>query len=229
MGEQKTQRWWTWHCPQIWPMWIPPGNGHCAGREVSETQLPGRLENNLRQHFQDSLEQQEWWELCLAKILGMRQKKGKGWVQDDPMLLQGDPEWGFCIPLLAAQHEWEQLYLRGRGVPRWLQALLCSWGVAHSMKWLWQGSRCHVFNPECRNRNSAHLSMLHMVGCKHQGTHSAVDRCQLWGQPQRGVPCFRIGHHVTWFVSFCDFDCLHVFLLCCALLLQSRVKVSQNI
>lgn len=58
-------------------MWIPAGNGHCAGREISEKQLPGRLENHPRQHFEDSLEKQEWWELCMAKILEWGKRRGK--------------------------------------------------------------------------------------------------------------------------------------------------------
>lgn len=177
-------------------MLIPPGDGHCAGGEVSEIQLPGRLENHPRQHFEGSLEEQEWWELCIAKILGMGQKEGKGWVQDDscketqseasaPPCLLHSMAVSSCTSGAGECHA-------GSGT-----AVLCSWGVVHSLKWFGKAAdavssilsagtgtlpsraRCAGWHPTIR----AHILLWIGASCE--------------GSPRRGTPCFRVGHHVT--------------------------------
>lgn len=111
---------------------------------------------------------------------------------------------------------------QGRAVPRWLQHCCALGGLP--TPWSGFGRAADAMSSILSAvRNSAH------GGIQTSGHTWAVDGCQLWGQPHQGFPCFRIGHHVTSFVSFCDFDGLHIFPLCCALLLQSRVKIGQNV
>lgn len=37
----------------------------------------GRFENHLRKHFEERLEEQEWWEICMGEILGWGKGRGK--------------------------------------------------------------------------------------------------------------------------------------------------------
>lgn len=46
---------------------------------------PGRFESHPRKCFEESLEEQEQWKICMGEILGMWQREGKGEVQDNPM------------------------------------------------------------------------------------------------------------------------------------------------
>lgn len=163
---------------------------------------------------------------------GMGKKEEKGWVQDDPMLLQRDLKWGFCIPLLAAQYDCEQLYLRA-GECHADSRHCCALGVLPTP---WSG-----FGKAADGMSS--------ILSAEAGTLSSWARCIWWDptirahiqlcaigasckdSPRRGVLCFRVGHHVTWFVSFCGCDGFaHIsIVLCFAFAVVSKtVRIHKN-
>lgn len=208
--------WWIWHCPQKWPMWIPPGNGHCAGREISEMQLPGRLENHLRQHFEDSLEKQEWWELCMAKILAWGKRRGKdGYKMTWCSCKETQSEASASLCLL--HNMTVSSCTSGAGKCHADSRHCCALGVLPTP---WSGfgkaadamssilsvetgtlpswAHCTWWDPTIR----AHIQLWIGASCK--------------GSPRREVLFFGVGHHVTWFVSFCGFDGFaHISIVLC--------------
>lgn len=48
----------------------------------------GRFENHLRKHSEESLGEQERWEICMGDILAIGQREGKGEVRDDLMQMR---------------------------------------------------------------------------------------------------------------------------------------------
>lgn len=141
MGEQKTQQWWTWHCPQKWPTWIPPGMDIVQEGKAQKCSSLGDERINWDSILKIAWNSKNGGNPAWPRSWEWGKRRGK----DGCKMSQSGASASPCLLHSTSVSSCTS----GQGSATLAPALLCPWGVAHSMKWLWQGSRCHVLNPEC--------------------------------------------------------------------------------